>query len=205
MVKVKICGITNLDDALMCCVAGADALGFVFYDRSPRNIDISSAEKIIRNLPVFVTPVAVLVEKDLSFVRKLVEIGFRTFQIYFDLNDKERKEILPGKFIRALRVSNKPDLSGYDIYDALLLDSYVSGKIGGTGKTFDWRIAAEVINEISLPVILSGGLSPDNVRDAISIARPYGVDVSSSIETRPGRKDEEKVLAFMSSVRDTVF
>ncbi len=202
MVRVKICGITNLDDARMCCAAGADALGFVFYDRSPRNIDISSAKRIIKALPVFVTPVAVLVEKDLSFIRKLVDIGFRTFQIYFDLTSEERKDFYLERFIRALRVESKPSLNGYDIYDALLLDSYVKDKIGGTGKTFDWQIAAEVVREAHLPIILSGGLNPNNVRDAISIVRPYGVDVSSSVESVAGRKDEKRVFAFISAVRD---
>ena len=194
-----MCGITNLDDALMCARYGADALGFVFYENSPRNIDIDTASKIISKIPAFISPVAVLVDRDMDFMLRLLNVGFCHFQIYFGLTDDEIEKLRPAKIIRAIRIGRRREIKLSENYDALLLDTYVKDAIGGTGKTFDWEIARRFSEDVDKPIILAGGLTPENVSEAIRIAMPYGVDVSSGVEKRPGIKDEEKVFRFISS------
>lgn len=197
MVKIKICGITERDDALHAVDCGADALGFVFYERSPRFITSQRAQAIIAELPPFVTVVGLFVNEAPPKIRLIADdCGLDVIQYHGD----EGPEILrtaPRRSIRALRVKESDssvDLAHYPA-SGLLLDAWVAGAYGGTGVRCNWEIAAEIAKKRA--VILAGGLSPENVADAIRAVRPYGVDVSSGVEAAPGRKDRKKVAAFI--------
>ena len=201
MVKVKVCGITNMSDALMCVDAGADALGFVFYSKSPRRIPLPEASHIVRSLPVFVTPVAVVVDKDTDLLLRIREAGFCVFQAYFDLTD-DVVSLLPGvRFIQACRIFTGVRYAPSKNASAVLVDSYDPENMGGSGKALDWTMAAGLRQETAQPFILAGGLAPDNVAEAIRQVRPYAVDASSRLESEPGRKDAEKVRSFVINAK----
>jgi phosphoribosylanthranilate isomerase len=201
MVKIKICGITALDDALHALDCGADALGFVFYERSPRAITRQRAQAIIAALPPFVTVVGLFVNADPGTVRAIADdCGLDVIQYHGD-ESPETLHLAPRRAIRALRVRESDTLDEIDRYPAsgLLLDAWVSGAFGGTGVLCNWEIAAEIAKK--RPVILAGGLTPENVAAAIQAVRPYGVDVSSGVEATPGRKDRKKVAAFINAAQ----
>ena len=201
MVKIKICGITERDDALHAIDCGADALGFVFYDRSPRAITRNRAQTIIATLPPFVTVVGLFVNEDPRTVREIAdECGLDVIQYHGD-ESPETIRLAPRRAIRALRVreSDTPDEINRYPASGLLLDAWVAGAFGGTGVLCNWEIAAEIAKK--RPVILAGGLTPENVAAAIQAVRPYGVDVSSGVEATPGRKDRKKVAAFISAAQ----
>ena len=214
MTWIKICGTTNLDDAQLAVEAGADALGFVFYDKSPRNIDPEKAREIVTELPAYVEKVGVFVDDSFKHIRDVVEqvkltaVQFytRTWEHVEDLVSANGNAISP-KLIMALpadELSQANVLIQTRILHAIMLDSGSSERPGGTGKTFDWKRAHGVIQGLSLtvPVIVAGGLTPLNVGEAVKFFQPYGVDVASGVEAKPGKKDPEKVYAFVRAVRE---
>lgn len=198
--RIKICGITNADDALMAVDAGADALGFMFYEPSPRHVSLAAAANIIRQLPPLVTKVGVFVNASEAFIRQAIaECGLDAVQLHGDESPEFcRKFSRP--VIKAFRVQNADALNTLPRYDtaAWLLDSYVPDKHGGTGAVFNWDLAVAA-KKSGRPIILAGGLIPENVTKAIRQVRPYGVDVSSGVEAAPGKKDSGKVKAFITA------
>ncbi len=203
MVKVKVCGITNLEDALAALELGADALGFVFAP-SPRRIEVSKAGGIIAQLPPFVTTVGLFVNEAKARVREtLKKCHLNAVQFHGDESPQVCKEFMPGiKVIKAFRIKDEENLNqigGYSV-SACLLDTWVEGKPGGTGKTFDWNLAVSA-KDFGLPLILSGGLNPDNVARAIEKVGPYAVDVSSGVESAPGKKNHKLVREFIRKAK----
>lgn len=201
--RVKICGITRAEDARAACRAGADALGFVFYEQSPRNVALTVARDIVCGLPPFVTAVGLFVDPDPSFVDRVVAtVPIGLLQFHGD-ETPEQCERYGLPYIKAVRVRAGVDLLEYarqfERSRGLLLDAYVSGTHGGTGKRFDWGL---VPSDMPVPIVLSGGLDPDNVTVAIRQVRPAAVDVSSGVEAAKGIKDPQRILSFMAGVRN---
>lgn len=202
--KVKICGITCEEDALAAVAAGADALGFNFCPASPRYLDPRCARDIVSGLPPFVTAVGVFVDViSPAEVRRIARLsGVSVLQLHGDETpDYCRRLRKSYPLIKALRLGrdlNEQALGEYPV-QAFLLDTYDATRRGGTGKTFDWSLACSLAD--LRPIILAGGLTPDNVASAIRAVRPYAVDVCSGIETRPGKKDPGKLARFMEEVR----
>lgn len=202
--RVKICGITRVEDALEVVKSGADAIGLVFYAPSPRNVTIEHAAAIAAAVPAFVSVVGLFVNAEPDFVHDV------TTRVKLDLlqfHGEETPEAcaqyhLP--FIKAIRVKNDTNLvqcaKDFSAAKALLLDTYAEGVAGGTGHVFDWDLIPE---NLAKPVILAGGLTPKNVAQAISQVRPYAVDVSGGVEISKGIKDAEKIAAFMQQVNQS--
>ena len=238
MTWVKICGTTNLDDALVAVEAGADAVGFVFYEKSPRNISVEAAREIVKELPEGVEKVGVFVGHSLDdSVSVICSVGLTAIQHYpfseigsgggsqkatgsgvfskpikyfmafpadFFLADSDRISGLASNLMHLRNgVAGRPPLpEGY--FETFFLDSGGLQNPGGTGKSFDWKKAvpiAEAIQKGNLKLVVAGGLTSDNVSEAIGILSPWGVDVASGVEARPGKKDPEKVRAFVRAVR----
>jgi phosphoribosylanthranilate isomerase len=201
MVKVKICGITNIEDALHAAGCGADALGFVFYDRSPRCLTPEAARGIIAELPPFVTAVGLFVNETPERIRQIADFcGLDVLQLHGDEGPADC-DFASRRVVKALRVKKAASLDGHAAYavSALLLDAWVAGTYGGTGERFNWELAAAVARQ--RPVILAGGLRAENVAAAVRTVRPYGVDVSSGVEAAPGKKDPAKVEAFIRNAK----
>ena len=219
MTWIKICGITNLEDAQMAVDAGADALGFVFYEKSPRGIDLETAREIVTKLPQKVEKVGLFVYSDPERIHHIAsEIGLTVVQLH-------GKELVEGVWEderpaeECFGVSKViPVIPGDSLKDggffisqraqerifAILLDSQANGSAaGGTGTTFDWEATQEMVQSLGVlvPVIVAGGLTALNVTRALDQLQPFGVDVSSGVEARPGKKDPEKVRAFIAAVR----
>jgi phosphoribosylanthranilate isomerase len=195
--KVKICGITNRDDALAAVFYGADALGFVFYPPSPRSVTPEQARSIVEQLPPFVTTVGVFVNENLERVREIMTHA-RLHAAQLHGEEPPEACMLWTPTIKAFRVRNFSDLSPLEAFggcSAFLIDTYSPDSYGGTGQTFNWDIAVEAKRYGR--VILSGGLTPDNVEKAIRWVKPYAVDVSSGVEAAKGRKDHEKLRTFI--------
>lgn len=200
--RVKICGITRPDDALAVVEAGADALGLVFFDRSPRNVGLEQARAIVKVVPAFVTVTALFVDPDDEFVdRVLTEVPVGLLQFH----GRESADFCRGfgrHYVKAIGMQGLEDLSEFvsEYYDAagFLLDSHAVGESGGTGKTFDW---SRFPTDIDHPLILAGGLHPGNVAEAILATHPYAVDLSSGVESSPGIKDARLIRELMSEVR----
>jgi len=203
LVRVKICGLTNLEDALFAARAGADALGFIFYPKSPRYITPKEARLITAKLPPFITTVGVFVDEEPDKVNKIAgEAGLGALQLHG--NERPAYCAHMGlSVIKALRVRGEEDIKSMASYDvsAFLLDTYKKGQIGGTGEVFDWDLAVKALESGNKPLILSGGLTPDNVASAVKKVGPYAVDVSSGVESRPGVKDRDKILAFIRKAK----
>jgi len=207
MTKVKICGITNLEDALLSAKFGADALGFNFYEKSPRYISPEKARGISEQLPAEVLKVGVFVNDSLD---KIIEIAETAKLDAIQLHGEETPEFVREikaktnlEIIKAFRVSlefKAEDVLKYEV-DAVLLDAYSSKEHGGTGETFDWEIAKKV-QEIFPKMYLAGGLSETNIIDAVKIILPYSVDICSSIEKQKGKKDQAKINRFMQKVKN---
>lgn len=198
--RVKVCGITSVEDALSAIEAGVDALGFVFYPPSPRFIEPRKARSIVLSLPPFVVPVGVFVNEPPHKVIDIAnETGLFVVQLHGDEPPDYIEKLPPLKIIKTIRVSEASELKSAQSYDvsAILLDTRVEGLWGGTGKPFDWSLASQS----SKQTILAGGLNPENVATAIRIARPHAVDVSTGVEVRPGKKSPELIRAFLSAVR----
>ncbi|HRZ66728.1 MAG TPA: phosphoribosylanthranilate isomerase [Candidatus Omnitrophota bacterium] len=205
MVRVKVCGITNLKDAEAACRLGADALGFVFA-KSPRRIDAEKARSISLKTPPYVSLVGVFVDEDIKKLLKIAEkCRIDCVQLHGNESINYCKQLKKYyKIVKAVRIGEKKDLdglSGYDV-DAFLLDTYRPGKAGGTGEKFDWNLALRV-KKLGRPVILSGGLKPRNVRGAIRKVKPYAVDVSSGVESSPGRKSMKLMKEFIQRAKKT--
>ena len=201
-VRVKICGITNRDDALAAAAAGADALGFMFYEPSPRHLSLAVAAEIIRALPPFIAKVGVFVDAPAEFVqRAIAECGLDTVQLHGDESPEYCRQFTV-QTIKAFRVRNEETLKQLPAYEtsAWLLDSYVPGQPGGTGARFNWEVA-RAATRLGRPVILAGGLTPANVAAAVREVRPFGLDVSSGVESGPGRKDHAKVMEFIAAAK----
>lgn len=209
MVKVKICGITNEEDALAAVEAGADSLGFVFAE-SPRKIGIYTAASIIKELPAHIGSVGVFADQEADEIFRIMEAAkLHLAQIHggiegpFDpLNEGVRWGV-----VRALRLASAEDVykAAEDhliaICEALLLDAHVEGKMGGTGQTFDWKLALQA-ERYNKPIILAGGLTPENVAEAVRMVRPYAVDVSTGVEESPGEKDHAKIKEFVKNAKN---
>ncbi len=217
MTWVKICGITNLEDALTAVDAGADALGFVFYEQSPRKIEVEKAREIVAKLPERVEKVGVFVDETPEKVEDIAdEAGLTAVQFHGDEHESSAKYIVNRKVLLSIPASNirfSPDEKGSawgafmrlpSTLGAIVLDSGTRTVRGGTGKTFDWKEAKAFISlmEKQHKIVIAGGLTSTNVAVAMRILHPWGVDVASGVEARPGKKDPEKVRAFIAAVRE---
>ncbi len=201
--RVKICGITNEEDAKAAVAAGADALGFIFVPGTPRFLAPEQAAEIIRRLPPLVAKVGVFMDADEAAIRNVVALaGIDTLQFHGEEPPEFCQRFAPLKVIKAFRVRNESTLEQLPAYrtDAWLLDSYVPGKAGGSSTAFDWELAVSA-NRYGQPFLLAGGLTPANVASAVHRVRPYGVDVSSGVEAVPGRKDHLKVAEFVRQAK----
>ena len=200
---VKVCGLTRAEDALSAAQAGAHAIGLVFYRPSPRYVTPEVAREIVRVLPPFVTAVGLFVDASAAEVRAAIAVAGVGLLQFHGSETPEFCRQFGVPYIKAVRVRTGTDLLQYarDYHDAkaLLLDAYVEGTHGGTGQSFDWSV---IPRTLPVPVVLSGGLNPQNVTGAIQQVRPWAVDVSSGVESAPGIKDAAKIAAFMSGVRN---
>ena len=201
--RIKICGITNLADARLAVDLGADALGFIFYRPSQRSVTPSLAAEICAALPPFVAKVGVFVNESAARIQQVVtECRLDAIQLHGEELPAFCRS-WPVKVIKAIRVRDADSLRAaaeYDV-DALLLDTYTAEQRGGTGQAFDWALARQAKTLVRPPLILSGGLTPENVGDAIHQVAPFAVDVASGVEAEPGRKDPEKLRKFFKAVR----
>ncbi len=201
--RVKICGITRVEDALDAAAHGCDAIGLVFYERSPRNVGLQRAAEIVVALPPFVSVVGLFVDADVEYVRMiLASVRLDVLQFHGDESPAYCAQFgLP--YLKAVRVRPETNLvqyaADYTGAGALLLDAYTEGVHGGTGQVFDWSL---IPVNLPKPIILAGGLNPGNVSEAIRRTRPYAVDVSGGVEREKGIKDAGKIAAFMQGVRD---
>ncbi len=197
--RVKICGITNLADANAAVDAGADAIGLVFYEPSPRCVSISLAKQITDNMPPFINCVGLFVDADDAYINEVLkEVAIDTLQFHGQ-ETEQACALFNRPYIKAIRMSESvglfDEVEKYPSAKALLLDAYVKGVPGGTGKAFDWSI---IPNKLSKPIILAGGLDDNNVKNAISQVHPYAVDVSGGVEKEKGIKDPVKIKKFIS-------
>ena len=199
--RVKICGITSIEDALLAVKLGADAVGFVFYEPSPRNVSITLAKAIVEALPPFVSAVGLFVNETPAIIKNILkEVNLDILQFHGD-ESPQACEQFNMPYYKAIRVKEDTNLLQYaQLYKsakALLLDTYSEKSVGGTGLVFDWNLIPE---NISKPLILAGGLTAENVGLAIERVNPYAVDVSGGVEQSKGIKDTEKMAAFMHAV-----
>ena len=203
MARVKICGITNLEDALSAVEAGADALGFVFYAASPRHIFPEQATRIISQLPPFVQTVGLFVNEELNTVNEVADLcRLDLVQLHGDESADYCQQI-SRRVLKAFRVRSLTCLDPIKDYRVAgyLLDTFSPSFYGGTGTSFNWEIATEAVKRHQR-IILAGGLTPDNVAEAIRQVGPYGVDVSSGVEAGPGKKDRDKVREFIRNAKE---
>jgi phosphoribosylanthranilate isomerase len=204
MTLVKICGITNAGDARVAADAGADAVGLIFAE-SPRRVSIEEARRISTVLPENIIRVGVFVDEEPAEVLTISrEVGLDLAQLHGDETPEAVTAVREGgvKVMKALRVSDASSLQALDRYEAdlILLDSYSKKARGGTGERFDWGVANSLTGRDN--IVVSGGLGPENVREAIEFFEPYGVDASSALEDEPGRKNGERVRRFVLAARD---
>jgi len=201
--KVKICGITNLEDALISINAGCDALGFAFFKGSPRYITPEAARKIIRSLPAYVIKIGVFVNAQEKTIKKIARmLGLNMLQFHGQESAEFCSRFKKYKIIKVFRIKDKdhlPDVSKYKVF-AYLFDTFNPAKKGGTGERFDWELISH-IKGIEGPIFLAGGLTPKNVYKAIKKVKPQWVDVCSSIELAPGKKDAKKVKDFVKEAK----
>lgn len=202
VVRSKICGITRVEDALAAVEAGADAIGLVFYAKSPRAVTVQQARAIIQALPPFVTPVGLFVNASRCELGEILDaVPLALLQFHGDETPADC-EGWHRPYIKALRVKAGDDIAAaceaFAGASGILLDTYVEGVPGGTGEAFDWSLVPQ---GLAKPIILAGGLTADNVAAAIAQVRPYAVDVSGGVEQAKGLKDPAKIRAFMAAVR----
>ena len=193
--RVKICGITNLDDANLCCELGADAVGFIFYEKSKRFINYESAGRIINSLPAFITKVGVFVNENIDTINASAQkIGLNAVQLHGDEKPSDIDKInLP--VIKSFNISEQFDFTRLKYYGnaSLLLDTYSKDQLGGTGISFDWSLIPE---DLQKKTILAGGVSAANIEYIFNNIKPQAVDLSSSVESFPGKKDHTKLKEF---------
>jgi len=200
--RIKICGITNLADAQAAVEAGADALGFIFYEKSPRFVPLKTAAEISKQLPPFVMRVGVFVNAPEDFVlRAIAECNLTMLQFHGD-EPPEFCTQFGLMSMKAFRIRDAETLKLIPNYqtDAYLLDAFSSTTLGGTCEKFDWELAVEA-QKFGKPIFLAGGLTPENVTEAVKKVQPFGVDVSSGVELSPGKKDHAKVKAFIAAIK----
>ena len=200
--QVKICGLTSVADALAAAEAGADLIGLMFYDGSPRHVTFGTAVEIARALPPFVLRVGVFVNPEPDLVlRAIGDCGLNLLQFHGD-EDSDFCTQFGVMSLKAVRVQSAESLLPLANFktDAFLLDAYSKAGLGGTGEQFNWDLAVEA-QKFGKPIFLAGGLTPENVADAVKKVRPFAVDVSSGVESAPGKKDAAKVRAFIAAVR----
>jgi len=203
MTRIKICGITREQDLRAVANSGADAIGLVFYDKSPRHVSTQQVAELMRHVPPFVTVVGLFVNPTVDYVRQvLANVSLDVLQFHGEESPEFCQQF--GKpYLKAIRVKAGVDLvecaARFAGAQGLLLDAFVEGTQGGTGESFDWALIPQ---NLSLPVILSGGLHAGNVAVAVKQVRPYAVDVSSGVEASKGIKDAAKVVAFIKEVKD---
>lgn len=202
-VRIKICGMTRVEDATEAARLGVDAVGLVFYPKSPRHVSVERARELVAALPAFVTVTALFLDPSEAEVRRVLD-NVRVELLQF--HGGEPAEFCRGfgrPYIKAVPMGSRADIAEYAHRHAgaaaLLLDSHIAGQKGGTGVSFDWTTIPKFTGP---PLILAGGLSADNVATAIRIVQPYGVDVSSGVESQPGLKDAAKMAAFIREVND---
>lgn len=204
-VRVKICGITRVEDALAAAGAGADAIGLVFYADSPRAVSIQQARAILAELPAFVTSVGLFVNASEEFIRSVLQECALDVLQFHGQERQEQCTLFSRPYIKALHVKDKQQVATqareYTEARAILLDTHHQDIAGGTGQSFDWSLIPEAMEK---PVILAGGLNPDNVRSAIQQVRPYAVDVSGGVEAAKGIKDANRIKLFISEVNNAV-
>ena len=199
--RVKICGITRVEDALEAVKQGADAIGLVFYAKSPRNVMPAQAAEIVSKIPAFISVVGLFVDAEPAFIQKVLStVNLDLLQFHGDETSSECRQY-SRPYMKAIRVKSDTNLIQYaaDYADAkaLLLDAFAEGVPGGTGQVFDWSLIPQ---GLPVPVVLAGGLNAENVGVAIKQVRPYAVDVSGGVETSKGIKDAAKIAAFMRGV-----
>ena len=202
-VKVKICGITSVADGLAAAEAGADMIGLMLYEKSPRHVSLQTAAKIARALPPFVLRVGVFVNPTEELVlRAIADCGVTLLQFHGD-EPPEFCTQFGMMSMKAFRIRDAGSLAALPDYstEAYLLDAYSADALGGTGAKFNWELAIEA-KKLGRPIVLAGGLTPENVAEAVRQVQPFGVDVSSGVESSPGKKDPAKVRAFIASVRN---
>jgi phosphoribosylanthranilate isomerase len=202
MTRVKICGLTNREDALLAIELGAEAIGFIFA-QSPRQITPLKARTIIRSLPPLIKTVGVFVNEDPAKIKAIrSDCGLDLIQLHGDESPELCRALMPYS-IKAFRIQNEKDIKNIKKYRgavrAILLDTFRKGQAGGTGKTFDWSWAIKA-KETGIPIILAGGLGPENIQEAISTVKPYAVDVNSGIEKEPGKKDPVLMKQLMEMI-----
>ena len=202
--RTKICGITNIEDARVAVTAGADALGFLLYRKSPRYVDPMMIQQIVAQLPPFILPVGVFVNEEIKIVRDLMDTcGLALAQLHGDESATYCRE-LRRPVLKALRLKDRSTFVALAEFQArievrgFVLDALSEEAYGGTGQVVDWGLARQAAQAAT--VILAGGLTPENVGQALRAVQPYGVDVSSGVEVTPGKKDHEKVRAFLRAV-----
>jgi phosphoribosylanthranilate isomerase len=202
VVRVKICGITRLQDLHAACDAGADALGFVFYTKSPRSVSVEAAAALVRELPPFVQSVGLFVNAAPSFIKQVLNaVPLDLLQFHGDETPADCAR--HGRpYIKAVRVNRDTDLlkcaADFEPARGLLLDAFVPGVPGGTGERFDWSL---IPANLPKPIVLSGGLTPDNIGEAVRHVRPWAVDVSSGVEATKGVKDVHKIVQFIAKAK----
>lgn len=200
--RVKICGITRIEDLRVACEAGADALGFVFYESSPRNLSVETAAELVRALPPFVQSVGLFVNAEPAAIEAVLKsVPLDLLQFHGDETPAQCARY--GRpFLKAVRVKAGVDLlkcaADFEEACGLLLDAYVPGVPGGTGERFDWSL---IPSGLPLPLVLSGGLTPENVAEAVCRVKPWAVDVSSGVEASKGIKDARRVASFIANAR----
>jgi len=206
MTKIKICGITNIEDAMLSAKFGADLLGFNFYTKSKRFIEPNSAKKIIEKLDPSIKCVGIFVNEDIESIRRAAE-ECSLFAVQLHGNETPEfivklRQIIDAKIIKAFRVDADFDLNELQNFpvENVLLDSKEAGEFGGTGNIFDWKIAEKIREQVE-NLYLAGGLTPENVADAVKKVKPYAVDVCSRIESVPGKKDPDKLERFINEVK----
>ncbi|HXR08991.1 MAG TPA: phosphoribosylanthranilate isomerase [Candidatus Acidoferrum sp.] len=201
-VKVKICGLTTVDDALAAVAAGADLLGFVLWEKSPRHVSVETAREIARRLPPAISRVGVFVDAPVEQVMFSLRIcDFAALQFHGRESPAycQQFAVMTIKAFPVRDAASLAALSAYDT-DAFLLDTQVEGRPGGTGEMFDWSLAAEA-KKFDKSIFLAGGLTPQNVAAAVRAVQPFAVDVSTGVESSPGKKDHQKMRDFVAAVR----
>ncbi len=202
MIPTKICGITNLDDANVAVENGASAIGFIFYEKSPRTISINNAKSISKHLPKTIARVGVFVNHEKDFIHEAIsEVPLDMIQLHSDETPDFCNQF-DVPILKALRIKNEASLSVMDQYDVavFLLDTFSNDQYGGTGETFDWSV---LNRKFKTPIILSGGLNPENILDAIDAVNPSAVDVNSGVESSPGKKDFNKLKSLFKNLNKT--
>jgi phosphoribosylanthranilate isomerase len=204
MVKLKICGITNISDAYMAAECGVDALGFIFYPKSQRYVAPAKAKKIIQKLPCEIITVGVFVNQEIHAVKEIVSFcGLHLIQLHGDESPEYCGQFPMSTLIKAVSYQTEKEIQELKNYPvaAILMDAREAGHYGGTGKNSDWRLAIKV--KETHPLILAGGLNRENIREAIERVRPQAVDINSGVEISPGKKDPLKIREIMEIIRAT--